>query len=67
MPRPKKYKTEFTLEQCKSQINVFNGKAFLNLQLPDGRLIVFESAKNRVIPEYMPQQVTTNQAEAKTE
>lgn len=64
MPKPKPLKSQFTLEECKSQINIVNGKAFLNLQTPDGRWLVFESIEGRTIPEYEPS-VVPKSAEAK--
>jgi hypothetical protein len=52
LPKPKRLKSQFTLEECKSQINIVNGKAFLNLQTPDGRWLVFESVEGRTVPEF---------------
>jgi hypothetical protein len=52
MPKPKKLQSQFTLQECKTQINIVNGTAFLNLQTPDGRWIVFQSVEGRTVPEY---------------
>ena len=35
--------TKLRIEDCKTEINVFKHSAFLNIQLPNGRWITFET------------------------
>ena len=59
MKKQKYKKSQFTLEECETQINIIEksddkgyGMAFLNVKLPDGRWLVFTTDKAHRVPIY---------------
>jgi len=72
LKKPKYERWQFSLDECKSQINIVQsqvkdeyGTAFLNLQLPDGRWLTFKIDNATRVPIY--KENSCNKTEMKKE